>query len=424
MMSRGNEEASKIRALLSRTVLVAMMVSLTMTTAFADTEGSDENTENGAPVLQEEVLTTETTEDTDAEGSDENAESDAPVQQEDVLTTETTEAHATEATVENTETAEDAQNDEEPKNSWYTINGKKYYAGKDGAVYKNGAYTIGGARYYFDANGVMKTGIIKVSGKVKYIARTNGKFYTGLFTYNNKKYYADKNGNITRNKLITVNKAKYYMSDSGAARTGYIKINTSTRYIANAKTAKIQTGWINLKGKKYYAKSNGVLVRNKMQTINKKKYYFDGNGVMLKSTTKTMGGYKYTFNKNGVMTKRVPTGATVAKKALSYRGTRYVWGCSNPSRGLDCSGLITASYRQCGIYVPHSSAAQRYSGRAVSANNLQAGDVVCWRGHVAMYIGNGQVVHAVGPGRRVSVASLSVLTRYALGRPISYRRFV
>lgn len=87
---------------------------------------------------------------------------------------------------------------------------------------------------------------------------------------------------------------------------------------------------------------------------------------------------------------------TVVDYAASMDGGRYVWGGAS-YRATDCSGLTMQSYAQVGIDITHSVYIQAQKGRAVSMNDIQAGDLIICRnyGHVAMYIGNGQIVHAM-----------------------------
>ena len=99
--------------------------------------------------------------------------------------------------------------------------------------------------------------------------------------------------------------------------------------------------------------------------------------------------------------------ATKAAKAVAFAraqvGKPYVWGANGPS-GFDCSGLMQWSYRQAGIGLPRTSQEQRYAGRHVSLSQAQPGDLITYRSdasHVAMYVGNGQVIHAPYPGAPV-----------------------
>jgi peptidoglycan DL-endopeptidase CwlO len=106
----------------------------------------------------------------------------------------------------------------------------------------------------------------------------------------------------------------------------------------------------------------------------------------------------------------VPTssyGGGVVGTALSEQGVPYVWGGESPS-GFDCSGLVAYAYAQAGVSLPHSSYAQYNMGTAVPRDQLQPGDLVFFdgAGHVGLYVGGGNFVHAPHTGTDVQVSSL------------------
>lgn len=100
--------------------------------------------------------------------------------------------------------------------------------------------------------------------------------------------------------------------------------------------------------------------------------------------------------------------ATVVSWAMSQRGKPYIWGGEGPA-GYDCSGLTKMAYKQIGISLPHSSSGQRGYGTSVSLSALQPGDLVFAPGHVAIYIGNGTVVHAPTFGSPVRTMPMSYM---------------
>lgn len=88
--------------------------------------------------------------------------------------------------------------------------------------------------------------------------------------------------------------------------------------------------------------------------------------------------------------------AGAVRNALSQQGVPYVWGGTTPGQGLDCSGLTQWAYRDAGVEIPRLAQEQGV-GVQISQQDLAAGDLLVWDGHVAMYIGNGQLVEAGDP---------------------------
>lgn len=89
------------------------------------------------------------------------------------------------------------------------------------------------------------------------------------------------------------------------------------------------------------------------------------------------------------------TGADVVKFAKQFVGNPYVYGGTSLTNGADCSGFVMSVYANFGVSLPHSSAADRNVGAAVNGiENAQPGDIICYSGHVGIYAGDGQIVHA------------------------------
>lgn len=100
-------------------------------------------------------------------------------------------------------------------------------------------------------------------------------------------------------------------------------------------------------------------------------------------------------------------GKQIARYGCQYIGNPYVSGGTSLTNGADCSGFTYRIYANFGYTIPRTSYQQRSAGTEVSYENAQPGDLICYEGHVAMYIGGGYIVHAsnVKTGIKVSRAT-------------------
>ena len=112
------------------------------------------------------------------------------------------------------------------------------------------------------------------------------------------------------------------------------------------------------------------------------------------------------------------SGAAIVNYAMQFIGGRYVWGGSNLSTGVDCSGFVMCVYAHFGYSLPHSSAALASCGKGVSYSNAQMGDIICYQGHCGIYIGGGKMVNALGVKYGIVVSNVNT------GRLVAVRRIV
>ena len=99
------------------------------------------------------------------------------------------------------------------------------------------------------------------------------------------------------------------------------------------------------------------------------------------------------------------SGQSVVDYAVQFVGNPYVWGGTSLTNGADCSGFVMKIYEAFGVGLPHSSYKLRSVGYAVSESEVQPGDIICYSGHVAIYMGDGKIVHASNKKDGIKISS-------------------
>lgn len=218
--------------------------------------------------------------------------------------------------------------------------------------------------------------------------------------------------------------------------------NTSSRIVANVsvntavEVVSEANGWsqVNVKGKEGYILStllsaNQQETSRSMATPRKANNNVPENTVTSATTettnkeknTKKQEPIQTTTNPNTVQTKPASgKGTLVVTYAKQFIGTKYTYGGTNPSTGFDCSGFTSYVYKHFGVNLPRTSGGQSGVGVAVNRSDLQSGDLVIYSGHVAIYVGGGQVIHAPRPGKTVCIVPLN----QAASKYIGARRIV
>ena len=109
-------------------------------------------------------------------------------------------------------------------------------------------------------------------------------------------------------------------------------------------------------------------------------------------------------------------GKKIAKYGCQFIGNKYVWGGTSLTEGADCSGFVYRIYKDFGYSLPRTSYEQRSAGRGVSYDEAQPGDLICYDGHVGMYIGGGKIVHASNSRDGIKVSNAAYRTILAVRR--------
>ena len=117
-------------------------------------------------------------------------------------------------------------------------------------------------------------------------------------------------------------------------------------------------------------------------------YEYDEYGNVIDSDN-TVDASSYTSTSSGS-----GSGSSVVDYATQFVGNPYVWGGTSLTNGADCSGFVQSVYANFGVSLPRTSYEQQNAGYEVSYADAQPGDLICYGGHVAIYMGNGQIVHA------------------------------
>ena len=334
------------------------------------------------------------------------------------------------------------------KSRLISLNGARYYAGKKGYLLRNCFVKLKGKKYYAQADGSFAKGLVRI-GASTYYFRPNGQMYASsrLFSYLGSRYYVYKTGRIAVNRWVKYKKHYYWCDADGRIATnrfigdyyvgadgirtraekpssGVVTRNGRT-YLFGTNGSPLTNQWLSTSdGKRYYAGGDGGALTG-LQIIGGYKFYFDAQGVLqTDSVVFAAGSCYYTDPSDGhIVSESAVSGNAIVRFAQQFVGNRYVYGGTSLTNGADCSGFTQAVMAHFGVRIMRvavdqmNGASGYYStigyaaGMKVSDANLQPGDLVfygsgSYASHVAIYIGNNQVVHAANSKLGIIISSI------------------
>ena len=315
---------------------------------------------------------------------------------------------------------------------WLSVNKKIYFLDKNGVKRSNCWIKIGNNRYHLNKNGVRQTGITKVGSKYYYLAKSKG----GRLLYkwiSNKgvRYYAHKTkGYLFKSTFFKNGSYTYFAKSDCSIATGLTVINKKYYYFDPKNGRMVTNRQVTASGNTYYIGSKGFAITGTWQKIGGKYYYYGSDGKMVVNAV--VGGYL--IGADGVRGSKITisgntTGSKMAAYGIQYVGNRYVWGGTSLTNGADCSGFVYTIHKDFGITLKRVADDQMKDSKGVKIldpKDLLPGDLVFYgsvgyASHVAMYIGNGQVVHASN-SKPYPEGGIKI-SEYDYQKPIAYVRY-
>lgn len=293
-------------------------------------------------------------------------------------------------------------------NTWANINNSWYHFGEDGAASTGWYQSQAGYWYYFNnTTSEAEKGWQNINNHWYHFDETNANAATGWYKSNAGYWYHFDETNAWANTGWYKSNAGYwyYFDNTNAnALTGWQNIN-SHWYHFDEINANASTGWFKSQaGYWYHFDLKNAWSDTGWQSINNVWYYFDLSSTAMLTGTQTINGKTYHFNADGSW---ADDHSAAVAKAMSVRGTAYVWGGNNPSTGFDCSGLVQWAYG-LGSNYRTTYTQQTLGAHHYDVANAPKGSLLFFGSdnapyHVAISLGNGAYVHAPQPGDVVKV---------------------
>ena len=187
-------------------------------------------------------------------------------------------------------------------------------------------------------------------------------------------------------------------------------------------TGYLCTGYYNINNNVHYEKEDLQVETETEPLSEKKEEKANNNSKVITISKANTASKKYVKASYDAV-----TGNAVVEYAKKYLGLRYVRGGNSLSTGTDCSGFTKLIYKEFGINLSRAVSGQRYAGRYVQKSDLQKGDLIFYgtkagvASHVAIYIGNGQVIHQSTPKHGVKINSMNMMVYITARRVITER---
>ncbi len=296
---------------------------------------------------------------------------------------------------------------------WNYVNDIWYYAKADGNLATGWQY-IRGHWYYMNANGEMQVGLQKIGNAMYYLQESgamydkgwyllddvwyyfnkNGDAKTGWLTLGKTKYYLDENGIMLTGEQ-EIEGIKYFFAESGALRQGWHYVDENWYYYEDSMD--FVTGWKRISGTWYFMNEDGVMQTGWLQD-GKHWYYLASSGAMQTGWQKIENKWHY-MKSGGQWDSNI---SYTMQNVSKYVDVPYVSGGASPT-GWDCSGFTQWIMAQMGVKLPKASVEQARVGTSISVSDKsqwKAGDLLFFAkggrvGHVALYLGDGKMIHAL-----------------------------
>ena len=304
---------------------------------------------------------------------------------------------------------------------------------KDGVVYKDSTFTevlsgwvdCGGDRYYVDSQGHMLTGWQRIDDNW-YLFDSNGIMHRGWYWNGSAYYYLDKSNGNMRTGWVSDLGSWYWLDpdNGGAMATGWIKVGQNWYYLNPNNGGRMVTGSLMIDGYIRTFNSDGSCIYWGYQ--NPSNYYqVSSKSVTIPHLGQGIFGYR-TESRISVSATRNECVNAMITRAYDYVGTTpYIWDYScAPGVGIDCAGLVMQCLYATGMDLGRYTPWDHYytPGHDHYANDMwndpkfmhldfsqrRGGDLICYNGHIAIYLGNDQIIEAASPRYGVRVHSVYV----------------